>query len=88
MPPEQGKHQALDLGTSKRYDDSHQREHRGRGSPLQKRNPRKPAATVALVTALCLLGDSMLYIVLPIDYPEAQGRSSVTGSWAFPTVCP
>ncbi|MCD8511798.1 MAG: MFS transporter [Bacillus sp. (in: Bacteria)] len=30
----------------------------------------KPVTTVSIVTALCLLGDSMLYIVLPIYYKE------------------
>ncbi|MBN6189155.1 MFS transporter [Aneurinibacillus sp. BA2021] len=37
---------------------------------------RKPVIVLALITALCLLGDSMLYIVLPIYWREA-GLSSL-----------
>lgn len=39
-------------------------------------NAKKPITLVALVTAFCLLGDSMLYVVLPIYWKEA-GLSSL-----------
>lgn len=34
-------------------------------------NAKKPITLVAVVTAFCLLGDSMLYVVLPIYWKEA-----------------
>ncbi|MEI0737212.1 MFS transporter [Paenibacillus sp. JTLBN-2024] len=34
-------------------------------------NRQQPVTVIAIVTALCLLGDSMLYIVLPIYWKEA-----------------
>lgn len=34
-------------------------------------NAKRPITLVALVTAFCLLGDSMLYVVLPIYWKEA-----------------
>ncbi|SHE11720.1 putative MFS family transporter protein [Chlamydia abortus] len=34
-------------------------------------NGQRPVTIIAIVTALCLLGDSMLYIVLPIYWKEA-----------------
>jgi len=38
---------------------------------MQNADKKKQVVAVALVTALCLLGDSMLYIVLPIYWQEA-----------------
>ena len=38
---------------------------------VKNKYERKPVIIVSIVTALCLLGDSMLYIVLPIYYKEA-----------------
>jgi MFS family permease len=38
--------------------------------PENNANNRKPIYAVAIVTAICLLGDSMLYIVLPIYWRE------------------
>ena len=43
---------------------------------MRNTDPRRPVAVVAIITALCLLGDSMLYVVLPIYYQEA-GLSSL-----------
>jgi MFS family permease len=44
----------------------------GAGSPGASFQPasRKPVYIIAIVTAICLLGDSMLYIVLPLYWRE------------------
>lgn len=34
-------------------------------------SPRRPVIVISLITAACLLGDSMLYIVLPLHWKEA-----------------
>ncbi|MFC0523504.1 hypothetical protein ACFFGV_07885 [Pontibacillus salicampi] len=35
------------------------------------RYSRRPVIVLSLITALCIIGDSMLYIALPIYYNEA-----------------
>ncbi|RXI98372.1 MFS transporter [Anaerobacillus alkaliphilus] len=42
---------------------------------INKNNSQKTITAVALVTAICLLGDSMLYIALPIYYKEVGLQS-------------
>lgn len=40
-------------------------------------NPRRPIIAIALITAICLAGDSMLYIVLPTHWKEVGLTSLV-----------
>ncbi|WP_442599958.1 MFS transporter [Neobacillus sp. D3-1R] len=42
-----------------------------------KLNPKQPIIAIALVTAICLAGDSMLYIVLPTHWKEVGLTSLV-----------
>jgi hypothetical protein len=39
---------------------------------------KKPVVVIALITAVCLLGDTMLYIVLPV-YWQSFGLTSLFG---------
>ncbi|WP_257348821.1 hypothetical protein [Pseudalkalibacillus decolorationis] len=50
---------------------------------MNRSEAEKPVILIALITAVCLLGDTMLYIVLPI-YWESFG---LTALWQVGVFC-